>query len=284
MDTPGYPSPVDKLLAYGPCDDIISYEEWPDYLELGFGPEHIPDLIRLAMDTTSFSGDSSDPRYCAPVHAWRTLGQLRAQEAIEPLITLAEDPEYGDLASDELGDVYGLIGPPAIPTLAAYLADKSHQPLARADAIGCIQAIGIMHPEAKVECVAALIRQLELFEENNPTVNSFLILALKELKVLDAMPLIKQAFDAGYIDQLVTGDWDDIQVLFGLKQRDEVPQRGLDLEEMFSSGIQPMKKGDVFPLPLAPARTSHGHHSTHSKEKAKKKMAKQSRKKNKQRK
>lgn len=29
----------------------------------------------------------------APVHAWRALGQLRATEAIEPLITLFHDVE-----------------------------------------------------------------------------------------------------------------------------------------------------------------------------------------------
>ncbi|MBI4553084.1 MAG: UPF0175 family protein [Candidatus Latescibacteria bacterium] len=42
-----YPSPVDRLLTFGNC---LNFHEWPNYLDLGLGPEHIPDLIRMATD------------------------------------------------------------------------------------------------------------------------------------------------------------------------------------------------------------------------------------------
>jgi len=36
---------VDKLLTYATCEDgDLTSEQWPNYLALGFGPEHIPDL------------------------------------------------------------------------------------------------------------------------------------------------------------------------------------------------------------------------------------------------
>ena len=270
MNTTSYPPPVDKLLPYAPCDniDIASHEQWPNYLALGFGPEHIPDLIRLATDTTFGSSNSEDPAYCAPVHAWRVLGLLHAEAAIEPLITMTEDPEYGDIASDELPEVYGLIGPAAIPYLTAFLADNSHKASARIDAIACIDKIAEMHPDTKEECINIITHQLEQFAENDPEVNAFLILYLTELKVAQALPLIKQAFDADSVDEFII-NWDFVQEKFGLKERTEVPQRGLHFGSALNEGSQPV-----------PQR-SHG--TVQKNGKAKNKMAKQSRKKNKKR-
>src|SRR5436305_9916807 len=226
MNAANYPSPVDKLLSYATCEDIdiISHEQWPNYLELGFGPEHIPALLRLAMDATYAASNSEDAKYCAPVHAWRILGLLRAEAAIESLITLTEDPDYGDIASDELPEVYALIGPAAIPRLKAFLADPSHTASARIDASACIEKIAQMHPEVKAECIAIITHQLELFAENDPEVNAFLILALRDLKVPEAMPLIKQAFEADCVAEFVVGTYDDVQVTFGLQERTERPQ------------------------------------------------------------
>ena len=48
MTTTSYPPPVDKLLALGDARDSKSH--WPNYLVYGLGPEHIPDLIRMATD------------------------------------------------------------------------------------------------------------------------------------------------------------------------------------------------------------------------------------------
>ena len=44
-----YTSPVDKLLTLGEAEPVVP-DAWPNYLELGLGPEHIPDLIRMATD------------------------------------------------------------------------------------------------------------------------------------------------------------------------------------------------------------------------------------------
>ncbi|HEU5369606.1 MAG TPA: hypothetical protein VFU69_14125, partial [Ktedonobacterales bacterium] len=82
-----YPPPIDKLLTIGESEDFRA-EKWPDYRELGLGPEHINDLILLATDHELRWGEEDDdaPEVWAPVHAWRALGQLRAEAAIEPLM------------------------------------------------------------------------------------------------------------------------------------------------------------------------------------------------------
>ena len=76
---------VSSLLTYG---DGRELRQWPDYLELGFKPEHIPDLIEMATDEKLNKGDPKSLEVWAPVHAWRTLAQLKAEEAVEPLTTL----------------------------------------------------------------------------------------------------------------------------------------------------------------------------------------------------
>lgn len=48
MTTANYAPPVDKLLTYGDCSQM---KEVPNYVEeLGFEPEHIPELLRMAED------------------------------------------------------------------------------------------------------------------------------------------------------------------------------------------------------------------------------------------
>jgi len=79
-----YQPPVDKLLTYGESN-LMTPDKWPDYQELGIGPEHIPDLIQMATDEELNEADVESREVWAPTHAWRALGQLRAVEAVEPL-------------------------------------------------------------------------------------------------------------------------------------------------------------------------------------------------------
>ena len=103
MNEDTYPPPVNKLLTYGASKAQL-WQNWPNYAELGLGPEHIPDLIRMATDNELLWADSESLEVWAPIHAWRALGQLRAEAAIEPLLTLFEvpDEEDNEWAMDEL--------------------------------------------------------------------------------------------------------------------------------------------------------------------------------------
>ncbi len=192
MEGTSYPPPVHQLLIHSSRADERVHN-WPNYLELGLGQEHIPDLIRMATDEGLRSAGSGTREAKASIHALRALGQLRAQTAIEPLLGLFEEWILNDRLSEELPAVYGMIGPAAIPLLAAYLADDLHEAYARADAMESLVNIGTMHPEAKDECIAVLVRQLELLDENDPEINGFLISKLKGLDAREALPVIERA-------------------------------------------------------------------------------------------
>jgi hypothetical protein len=43
--------------------------EWPDYLQLGLASEHVPELIRMAIDEDLHFADTNSLEVWAPVHA-----------------------------------------------------------------------------------------------------------------------------------------------------------------------------------------------------------------------
>jgi len=282
MNTTTYPSPLDKLLTIGEPDPAQS-QDWPDYLELGLGPEHIPDLLRMLtddelLDPALLEGDEVKPEGWAPHHAMRALGQLRNLAAVEPLLNQSDklldyDKGLGEWGVEELPDVFGLIGPPAIPALIAHLANKSSGLDSRINASTALVRIAEMHPKAREKSITALSQQLEVAQENSPHLNAFIIDNLLHLKAVEAAPVIERAFATNSIDTSIVGDWDDVQAALGLKPpKERPPIRTLD--ELFP----PFAQDSPSTLPSTKS------HKQASEQKNKRKMAKLARKKNRKKK
>ncbi len=277
MNASSYSPPVAQLLTLGDPQGAWTPEKWRDYPGMGLGPEHIPELIRMVTDEDLLWADPESLEVWAPLHAWRALGQLHAEAAIEPLIGLlryADEPD-GEIIGDDLPHVFAMIGPAAIPPLAEYLADTSHGSYARAKVTDCLHEMMKAHPEARSEVQAVFVRQLERFRENEPALNGFLIWGLMDLRAVEAAPLMEQAFAAGAVDEMIVGDWEDVQVDLGLKAEREHPRR----------------QNPFFPLPAAPVERSKAEHlarqahdRAESKARSKRKQASKSRKKNRKKK
>jgi hypothetical protein len=211
-----YKPPLDQLLTYGEPDLSSSNPStWADYRALGLTHEHVPGLIQMATDRALHTQDSDNPVVWAPLHAWRALGQLRAEEAIQPLIPLFHEID-DDWLAEELPEVFGLIGPAAVTPLGVYLADTSHDWYPRAIAAESLAAIGQRHPESRDECVAVLTKQLERFKTTDPGVNGLLIGALVDLKAVESASVIRRAFSARCVDEMIMGDWQDVRQELGL--------------------------------------------------------------------
>lgn len=260
-----YSSPVAELLTFG---DIRGSTEWPDYLDLGLGPEHVGELIEMSTDEDLNWGDPDSLEVWAPIHAWRALGQLRATEAVEPLLGMFDELEESDWPGEELPRVYGMIGREAIPALARYLSRPSRGLWPRVWAANSLEQIGAQDPSAREECVAVLSRQLERFPKNDPTLNGFLVSYLLTLRAVETAPLMERAFAAGYVDPTIAGDWEDVQMEMGLKDARETP-RSYSIFDTFDA-----------PEPDEPSAAQ----KAAAKAKSKRKQAKASRKKNRKRK
>jgi len=246
MNTTTYTSPVDKLLTLGKPESSTP-EKWPNYLEFGLGPEHIPELIRMATDPV-FRGpeaekesEEEDPDFWAPLHAIRALGQLHAEAAVEPLINMLPEVINDDWIQEELPQVYVLIGPPAIPALSAFLTDSSNEMYSRGSAAESLEAIGKKYPESRSECISIISKQLEKYEENDYELNAFLIASLSHLKAIETLPLIERAFEADRVDDFVI-DLDDVLVSFDLKEREIVESPFLEIFKEISASRAKQKE------------------------------------------
>ena len=273
-----YPPPVDGLLAYADCRTL---PEWPNYLRLGLGPQHVDDLIRMATDMALREGDPEGREVWAPVHAWRALAQLRAEAAVEPLITLLRriDEKDDDWALDELPTVFTMIGPAAVPALDDYLARSAHGPWARMAAAAALAKIGTMHGEARGECVAALVRGLERFPEHEDSLNAALVTALVDLNAVEVAPLMQRVFEAKCVDVLFFGNWEDVQISLGLKSPVEAAKPYMTLppgeEQRF---VLAPRDSDAEKYPAQMAHVREAQARAREKAKARRKQARKARK------
>jgi hypothetical protein len=251
-----YPPPVAALLAIGnerqvqpPPEDVRpmpTFEEmraemeaiqnrksepkpypsndWPDYLQYGLRPEHLPDLLALITDESLENAAPDSPEVWASLHAWRAIGQLRSPEAVEPLVGLLDELEDWDYWNEEVPYSFGMIGPAALPALAAFFRDPSHKMYARVTAGHAIAAIGRMHPEARAESVAILTEGLAAYAENDPSFNALVSTMLLDLEAVEALPVIKEVYDADAADVAVMGDFEDVEIAFGVRTARDTPR------------------------------------------------------------
>ena len=130
MNSMQYSPPVSTLRTLGNAHNI---QNWDEYVELGLSEDHISELITMVQDDALHLAEPTSTDVWAPIHAWRTLGQLRAVEAIPALLDqLYRIDTYGhDWVNEEFPDVFAMIGPPAIPGVTQYLANAAHGMFAR---------------------------------------------------------------------------------------------------------------------------------------------------------
>ena len=314
MDHPAYTLPVARLLTYGEIASDTSFDSlrapWIDYVTtFGLTAADIPELIRLATDRKLFerlaqedeAPAETDSTMWAPVHAWRALGQLHAHEAVAALIgIIGWDSDWVRL---DLARVFALIGPVAIPSLITALGETTlydmFDRLIAADAIGLI---GKDYPDAREQCVAALVKQLEAYADQDEDFNGFLIINLVQLDAGEAAPTIEQAFMAEKVNEMISGDWEDVQVELHLIEPPPGYMSPEERAEMFTDdlrknftfdadgNIEPVRirelgMGASFPYvgaesPFPRTPQSHSAASLPKHKKDKQKMAKASRKKN----
>jgi hypothetical protein len=272
-----YTLPVSQLLTLGQPEPYNSdWKQWRNYLELGLGPEQIPDLIRMATDQDLQLLNNDTKEIWASLHAWRTLGQLRTVEAIEPLIALLPQSPDDDWVLEEIPSVLGMIGPVVIPILTQYLADTKQDMDSRIAISHALEQVAEQNPEVRTECINILTQQLAKFDFEDSELNGFIISDLLELKAHEALPIVKQAFEANAVELMIIGDWEDVEVRMGLRSAEELEKKRKLERELISS--QETRLGNS--SGITPRASSGLSQAQKAKAKSKRKMEKASRKKN----
>jgi hypothetical protein len=225
MATSRYLPPVDQLLTYG--NALERGSDWSDYLNLGITTAHIPALIQILEDEALFLSESEDEDYWAVVHAWRTVGALKAEAAIPALIAAlgrwGDDDPWWDWVNEEFPKVFQAIGTATIPALVGFIADRLKLDFPRGIAARSLQSIAERYPESRLQCIKGITQTLQAFTDNTPELNAYLIEVLADLKAIESAAVMEQAFQLRCVEESMIGDWDEIQVDLGLKTREEVP-------------------------------------------------------------
>ena len=152
------------------------------------------------------------------------LAQLRAEDAIRPLIGLFNELGDDDWASEELPQVFSLLGEKAMEPLEDYLLDPSNNEFARATAACCFEEIGKNNPYLKGDCISILSEYLEKSQNDVPTLNGLVVAHLMGLDAVNSIDVIRKAFIAGNVDITVAGDLEDVEIKLGLRTKRETPQ------------------------------------------------------------
>jgi len=205
-----FADPVAKLLTIGRDQNFIR----PNYLQMGFSFEHIPELIKLMQDDDLANqpwdkNDNESPIVYGQMHAWRILTELQAIEAIPAMIRLLRTLEDSsdDYISTEIPRALGTLGEAAIIPSYELLLDHSAGTSPRINAATAIEEIGKKHPRLRRTCVYMLTNALAEYQINDEGVNSFIIMALGGLKSHEAANLVRKVIQDGHSDSGFSGGY-----------------------------------------------------------------------------
>jgi hypothetical protein len=198
-----YAPPVADLLTLGNAreKDVVERRK-----RLPIGQEQLGELLRMARDRGLHSlDDEGDPALWGPVHAGELLSEIDLTPLLDEVIPLF------DLESDwlmsSLPRAFGRVGAPAIGPLRAYLADRTRWAWGHTTAINSLEELAKAHPEQRDEVVALLSDLLREAAERPEPVATGAMSALVELRAVEALPLIRRAFELEQVDEMMRGDY-----------------------------------------------------------------------------
>ena len=201
----------------------VDHRDWPDYLAHGFTPADVPALVALATDPELHNADQDSSDVWVPVHAWRTLGQLRAADAVQPLIALFDTLSDDDWAFSELDKVLGMIGEPAIDPLAAFLAEPDHDKYARILAATALAEVALQHPALRDRVLSIYSDYLRAPDTTAHTLNGLLLSCLLDLNAVELIDDIRRLFALDCVDISCAGDLEEIEMQLGLRSKRDTP-------------------------------------------------------------
>jgi hypothetical protein len=169
----------------------------------------------MARDRDLYTANGDTDQVWAPLHAFYALSNLNVSAVVSELILLFDlDDDWLDTALPEL---MGKIGAPALDRLRAYLADRTRWAYGHAEACRALVQIAVQHPDLCEPVVAMLSDQLRDAEYYHEVVNTAAMDALVELGAVEALPIIRRAFEQGQIDEMVRGGWGDVLEDLGIE-------------------------------------------------------------------
>lgn len=201
-----YHGPMAALLTLGEPKfggiDAIDYRA-----AHGIEVAHRPLLERMLGDDVFNHLNAGHPATFAPVHAWRALGQLRDPQSLPMLFGTLLQPDVGDWDYEELPAIIGRFGAAALPTALAEHLRRYVEPESEADVLALqrILALIVEQDATTREVVIERLRWVVVDRQaETATQRAAAIEHLSELRVVECLPLIEQAYADAVVDTSYT--------------------------------------------------------------------------------
>lgn len=198
--------------------------DWPDYLQYGFEANDESALIELIGDKSLHGAAGDSLEVWVPLHAWRTLGQLRSERAIMPLIELFEKLAEDDWALHELPTVMGMIGSAAIEPLGHYIKQQDRDEFARATAMAGLSEIAKQHPTLRSKVIEHYRLYLQQADNSTPIINGLLVSYLLDIDGKELIDDVRDLFSRQCVDITCAGDIEDVEMALGLRLERSTPK------------------------------------------------------------
>lgn len=216
---------IDRLLAAKNPRDLLNWQKQEGHYvaTCRATPDDVPGLIEMVLkwndpdDETEWDDDNEE-RGLLPVTAWRTLGDLKAEAAIQPLIELLRELQQGDdWASEELPEVFGKIGEASIQSLSQVAKDRSYHRFNREIAVRSLQRVAHYHTDTHARIVVCLAELLAQAASEEIQFNTTVLVALVELQAVEAAEAIERAFAGDLVDTGWYGPWEEVRRILGVE-------------------------------------------------------------------
>lgn len=172
-----------------------------------------------------------------PITAWRAIGDLRSEAAVEPLTEFLQElsDEIDEWATEDLPLVFGKIGEPSVDPLIRVANNVECSEVGRRIAVRSLEVLVPLVPTARDRITDALTGMLERATADHNYFNSVVMGALVDMRVVAAAPAIERAFSANLIDTGYMGDWNEVRRELGVEglnlPQPERPHDSLDDHE-----------------------------------------------------
>ncbi len=198
--------------------------DWPNYLQHGFDQNDVPALLELVADQSLHTAPSDSMQIWVPLHAWRTLGQLRNDASVLPLLGLFDELVEDDWALSELPKVIGMIGEAALEPLATYIAEQDHDEFSRVMAVDSLCEIAKHHPALRDEVITHYKHYLHHPDTTVDTLNGLLVCCLLDLDAKELIDEIRALFNQQCVDISCAGDLEEVEIELGFRTERSTPK------------------------------------------------------------
>jgi hypothetical protein len=169
------------------------------------GQEAVAPLIEIVREYPGDDADAPAHKFWATHHAIQLLGDLRAAEAVGPILDLLdEDDDYVD---QHLPESLAKIGRPALAPLrtALFAPDADLYGVARAG--NALVKMAELHPELRPEIVTMMVERFDADVPNDEpeALRGFLVSDLADLRAVEAIPIVRHAYGKNLVDETIIG-------------------------------------------------------------------------------